>query len=95
MIAAQRLAVAAIAATILGLPLSVAAQSFTTSTGHNLQMQDVRSMDCGAMQATIDRIDATGYRTGPQPRNPSDGPLYNYEMRLAEERYQRCLRGQR
>lgn len=95
MIAAQRLAAAAIAATVLGLPLSAAANGFTTSTGHSFQMQDVRSMDCSAMQAAIDRIDATGYRTGPTPRNASDAPLYNYEKSLAEERYQRCLRGLR
>ncbi|MDD2869359.1 hypothetical protein [Neomegalonema sp.] len=91
MIAALRLA-AAIAATGLWLQ-PAAANGFTTSTGHSIQLPDVRSLDCGGMQAAMDRIDATGYRTGPAPRNPSDGPLYDYEKRLAEERYQRCLRG--
>ncbi len=97
MIAAQRLAAAAIAAMAAAssLPAPAAAQGFTTSTGHRVDMRDVGTMNCGDMQATIDRIDATGYRSGPTPRNASDGPLYNYEMRLAEERYQRCLRGGR
>jgi hypothetical protein len=72
-----------------------AEQSHTTAEGVVIAMPDLVTLDCGAMRAVLDEIDATGYRGAmPEPDHPADKPLLDYENRLSERYYAVCLKRQ-
>lgn len=66
-------------------------QKFTTASGKTLILVPLKSMGCPEMDKMLARIDATRYReNAPGPRHKADAPLFEYELRLAEENYNRC-----
>lgn len=66
-------------------------QKFTTASGKTLVLVPLKSMGCPEMDKMLARIDATRYReNAPAPLNKADAPLYEYELVLAEENYNRC-----
>lgn len=68
------------------------AREFTTVTGKTLILPPVTGMECAEIDNTLARIDSTRYRgNAPQPYDTADCPLLHYELRLAEESYNRCV----
>lgn len=64
---------------------------FTTASGKTLMLEPVTNMKCPEMDNMLARIDATRYReNAPAPHNKADAPLFEYELSLAEENYNRC-----
>lgn len=76
-------------------PVSAQTQTYTTSSGHSLDLPPVASLDCSQLDAVLARIDGVNYRPiGPKrPTDPADLALWEYErkvaMKLAEKRCQR------
>jgi len=75
---------------------SVHAQSaeweFVTSTGTKLILSPIDGMQCAEMDKMLARIDSTRYReNAPTPHDEADAPLFEYELTLAEENYNRCV----
>lgn len=65
---------------------------FTTSLGETLILQPIADMECAEMDKMLARIDSTRYReNAPTPHNIADAPLFEYELTLAEENYNRCV----
>lgn len=56
-------------------------QSFRTTTGHELSLPPVSSLDCAELDQVLRKIDAANYRSigSQRPSNPDDGALYDYE----------------
>ena len=85
-------------AAVLALGFGSAAQAqaaggeFTTSSGKTLMLPPIQSMKCPEMDKMLARIDSTRYReNAPTPHNKADAPLFEYELLLAEENYNRCV----
>jgi len=67
-------------------------REFTTSTGDTLVLSPIKSMGCPEIDRMLARIDSTRYReNAPAPQNEQDTPLFEYELMLAEESYNRCV----
>jgi hypothetical protein len=65
---------------------------FTTASGKTLMLPPIKSMECPEMDKMLARIDSTRYReNAPTPHNKADAPLFEYELLLAEENYNRCV----
>lgn len=70
-----------------------AGKRFSTADGVEVTLDSVASMDCGALRAKLDEIDATGYRgQSPTPHDAADQPLFIYEHKVARALYTRCAR---
>lgn len=68
------------------------AKEFTTSSGKTLNLPEIASLSCDAMEDTLAAIDATHYRKNqPKPRNADDKPLHIYEEKLANAHYDTCI----
>jgi hypothetical protein len=64
-----------------------------TADGVALALPAVAALDCPAMRAKLDEIDASGYRDGsPLPKHEADMALLDYENRLSGAYFTRCLR---
>ena len=67
-------------------------REFTTFSGDTLILPPIKNMECSDMDKMLARIDSTRYReNAPTPHNKADGPLFEYEILLAEESYERCV----
>lgn len=65
---------------------------FMTSDGAVVATPPPQSLDCRGKRRVLDAIDATGYRgTGPEPKNPADRGLLDYENALSQAYYAECL----
>lgn len=65
---------------------------FTTATGETLVLSPIDAMECADMDKMLARIDSTRYReNAPTPHHEADEPLFEYELLLAEENYNRCV----
>ena len=55
--------------------------SFRTTSGHELDLPPVTSLDCAQLVSVLTKIGGTNYRPiSPQrPSDPADGALYDYE----------------
>lgn len=83
----------ALAAILLAGVVAAQTQVFTTSNGFRLELPVVNGLDdCAQIQDIMDRIDATGYRTGHPSTvsDPEDQLLVEYEDALSVQRYRRC-----
>jgi len=66
---------------------------FTTASGQTLVLVPLTNMKCPEMDKMLAQIDATRYReNAPAPLDMADAPLFEYELVLAEESYNRCAR---
>jgi len=64
---------------------------FTTASGQTLILAPIEDMQCAEIEKMLARIDATRYRdNAPSPQDKADAPLFEYEMSLSEENYNRC-----
>lgn len=64
---------------------------FVTSGGVKIEMPAVDRMSCEDLRSKLDQIDASGYRgMHPQPPDPHDKPLFDYETRVSNALYGRC-----
>lgn len=67
-------------------------REFTTSTGHTVILSPIKGMECPEIDKMLARIDSTRYREhAPTPHSADDAPLFEYELLLAEESYNRCV----
>lgn len=92
---AIHLALRALLATFaLDSPSGATAQDvnwFITSSGARVATPNIKALTCEQMLATLDAIDATGYRgVAPTPSSQEDMPLYDYETELSIEFYWSC-----
>lgn len=85
-------------AVLLGLlPLTAAAQTkiFVTSTGHQLELPPVTTLDCTELDSILTRITGTNYRPigQPRPSDPQDEALFAYEDAASIRWQENCERG--
>lgn len=68
------------------------AEIFVTATGQRVMLPAISTLDCRQMRNVLVAIDATGYRgSGPEPFDPADRRLLDYENRLSSLYYQNCV----
>ncbi|MGF1658511.1 MAG: hypothetical protein ACFCUS_03725 [Rubrimonas sp.] len=78
-----------------GAALSASAEEgwFVTAAGARIETPALAKLDCAAMRAVLDAIDASGYRAGaPEPHDAADAALFEYENRLSAGYYADCVR---
>lgn len=73
--------------------VSLPGATFLTARGVPVRTPSVQSLDCAAMRRVLDAIDDSGYRDGsPDPLDPADRALLDYENRLSGRYYETCVR---
>lgn len=85
---------AALAGAMVLAGAPVRAEVFVTARGARVMLPAIGSLDCVEMRNVLVAIDGTGYRgTGPEPLDPADRRLLEYENRLSSRYYQTCVHG--
>lgn len=71
-----------------------AADPFVTAGGRQVALPAMEFLTCAEMRQVLRAIDETGYRGfGPEPIDPADSQLFDYENRLSGLYYETCVHG--
>ena len=86
---------AALLLALTGPAMSAEPGWYVTAAGVRVATPALQSLDCAGMRSVLDAIDASGYRgQAPYPADPADSALMEYENRVSESYYTRCVHAQ-